>query len=65
MKNSRNQFRDTQRVPFMFNKHRKPLPPQLEHRKTFEKIGFFVGKCRIVPRNVKGGKSKEFKECPS
>ena len=40
MKSSKKQFRDTQRVPFMYDKTRKPLFPQLET--FFSKNVFFL-----------------------
>ena len=50
-------FRDTQSVPFMLDKTRKPPFPQLGTKKIFKKKLriFFLGKCRILPKNVKGG----------
>ena len=39
----RKHFRNTERVPFMLDKTRKPLFHELETKKTFfEKIGFFL-----------------------
>ena len=54
----RKQFQDTQRVTFMFNKTRQSLFRQLATKKKhfFERnLRFFPLKCRIVPKNVKGG----------
>ena len=48
-------FRDTESVPFMLDKSRKPLLTQLGTKNfVFEKTSGFR-KCRIVPKNVKGG----------
>ena len=42
----------------MLDKTRKPLFPQLQQENIFffeKNFGFFIGKCRIVPKNEKGG----------
>ena len=46
----RKQYQDTQNVPFILDKTRKPL---ISETKNLKKLAFFsFGKCRILPKTL-------------